>query len=500
MRFGLFYEMEVKPGAYTEEALYDALLRQVVRAEELGFYVVWLPEHHYNVEYSHISAPDIALMKIAEHTTSIRLGPAIAILPIQHPIMVAERYATLDLLSGGRLEMGVGRGAYSRWLDVFVPGKFASLDDTREAVVEAIEIIRKAWTEEGFTHEGQYYRIEEPINVIPKPLQKPHPRFHVPCTGTDSIDRYPRLGINAMTHTQFKPLAKIEAEVPRFRISFTEPYLLGRPVQLSTALYLFQRGRESYDEQRVGFTFSLGRRFQSGWLDGWAIEGAMRVEAVDIGNVFPLASRQIRDIRGKHTLTSLKGSIVRDTTDSRILPSEGYRVSFSWEQVGALGGDFSFGKPTLSAAWYKTIRTDIFDRKSVLAVRGDIGIIAGDAPPFERFYSGGFGSIRGFSFRGISPRAGVFKNPVGGDFVILTGAEYSFPLYAKTLRGVTFLDMGTVEEGFEITDWRASVGFGFRLNINFFGPVPLVFDFGFPIAQHDDDDIRVFNFSLGASF
>lgn len=222
MRFGLFYEMEVKPGAYTEEALYDALLRQVVRAEELGFYVVWLPEHHYNVEYSHISAPDIALMKIAEHTTSIRLGPAIAILPIQHPIMVAERYATLDLLSGGRLEMGVGRGAYSRWLDVFVPGKFASLDDTREAFVEAIEIIRKAWTEEGFTHEGQYYRIEEPVNVIPKPLQKPHPRFHVPCTGPDSIDRYPRLGINAMTHTQFKPLAKIEAEVPRFRKAWAE--------------------------------------------------------------------------------------------------------------------------------------------------------------------------------------------------------------------------------------------------------------------------------------
>ena len=60
--------------------------------------------------------------------------------------------------------------------------------------------------------------------------------------------------------------------------------------------------------------------------------------------------------------------------------------------------------------------------------------------------------------------------------------------------------MGTVEDGFEITDWRASVGFGFRLNINFFGPVPLVFDFGFPIAQHDDDDVRVFNFSLGASF
>jgi outer membrane protein insertion porin family len=183
-----------------------------------------------------------------------------------------------------------------------------------------------------------------------------------------------------------------------------------------------------------------------------------------------------------------------------MLPSEGYRISFSWEQVGALGGDFSFSKPTASAAWYKTLRTDIFDRKSILGVHGDVGYIAGDAPVFERFHAGGFGSMRGFDFRGISPRAGIFEDAVGGDFILLTGAEYSFPLYSKTLRGVTFIDMGTVEEGFEITSWRVAVGFGFRLHLDFFGPVPLVFDFGFPIAQDDDDSTRVFNFSIGASF
>jgi len=131
MRFGLFDEMEVRPGAYTEPELYDAMLRQVVKAEKLGFYVVWLPEHHYNVEYSHISAPDIALIKIAEHTTEMRLGPAIAILPINHPVMIAERYGTLDMLSGGRLEMGVGRGTYTQWLDVFIPGKFGNKQETR---------------------------------------------------------------------------------------------------------------------------------------------------------------------------------------------------------------------------------------------------------------------------------------------------------------------------------------------------------------------------------
>ncbi len=289
-------------------------------------------------------------------------------------------------------------------------------------------------------------------------------------------------------------------EVSRFRIDFTEPYLFDQPLRLDTSVYLFQRDRGPYDEQRLGFIPALSRRFESGVLDGWAVEGALRFEGIDIDNVNSLASRQIRDVRGSSFLTSVKGSIVRDTTDSRILPSEGYRLSFSWEQVGALGGDYDFGKPSVSARWYRTLRTDVFDRKSILALRADAAWIVGEAPVFERLYAGGFGSLRGFGFRGISPRAGIYDDAVGGDFMLLTGAEYSFPIYAKNVRGVTFLDMGTVEESFQITDWRASVGFGLRIQVDFFGPVPIILDFGFPIATGDDDDEQVFNFSIGASF
>jgi len=289
-------------------------------------------------------------------------------------------------------------------------------------------------------------------------------------------------------------------EVSRFRIDFTEPYLMDRPLRLDTSLYLFQRSRESYDEERLGLTASLGKRFESGPLNGWAIEGAIRLEAVEISDIRPLAANDILDAKGNSTLTGLKATIVRDTTDSRILPSKGYRFTVGWEQVGALGGDYSFGRPAVGAAWFKTLSTDVLDRKSILGVRADAAYIVGDAPVFERFYGGGFGSMRAFDFRGISPRAGLFNDRIGGDFIFLTGAEYSFPLYAETLRGVTFLDMGTVEEGLEITEWRAAVGFGLRLNIQFFGPVPFVFDFGWPISKGDDDDTRVFNFSFGASF
>ena len=295
-------------------------------------------------------------------------------------------------------------------------------------------------------------------------------------------------------------VAEPGTEVTRFRISFTEPYLLDRPLRLDTSAYLFQRGRDGYDEERLGFVLSLSKRFERGPLADWAVEGAVRFEGVSIGDVDPLAPSDVREVRGDHMLTAVKGTIVRDTTDSRLVPTRGYRFSLGWEQVGALGGDFNFGRPNVGFAWYKTVRTDIFDRKSVLGVRADAAYIVGDAPVFERFYGGGFGSIRGFSFRGVSPRKGILDTRIGGDLILLTGAEYSFPLYGKAFRGVTFLDMGTVEEGLEITKWRAAVGFGLRINVDFFGPVPIVLDFGFPINKDDHDNTRVFNFSFGASF
>ena len=136
----------------------------------------------------------------------------------------------------------------------------------------------------------------------------------------------------------------------------------------------------------------------------------------------------------------------------------------------------------------------------MLSLRGDLGGIFGDSPPFERFYAGGIGSLRGFDFRGVSPRQGLGDDPVGGEFLALFKTEYSFPLYADTLRGLVFTDMGTVEEDFGINSWRASVGVGVRLQIDFFGPVPLEFDLAVPIAKDDDDEEQVFSFFIGATF
>lgn len=289
-------------------------------------------------------------------------------------------------------------------------------------------------------------------------------------------------------------------ELSRFRIDFSEPYFLEKRVRLDASLFLWQRDRGAYVEERYGTAWGLSRRFEGGFLDGWAVEGGIEVQGVNIDSVRTFAARDIREVRGSSAMTSVKAGIVRDTTDSRILPSEGYRVNFTWEQVGALGADYSFSRPSIGGRYYLTTFTDVFDRKSILGFRADAGFIAGDAPVFERYYAGGFGSLRGFNYRGVSPRKGVYNDAVGGDFILLMGAEHSVPLYSDLLRGVVFLDMGTVEEDFEITTWRASVGFGLRVNINFLGGVPMIFDFGWPIAKDEDDENRVFNFSFGASF
>ncbi|MBX3394776.1 MAG: outer membrane protein assembly factor BamA [Phycisphaerae bacterium] len=289
-------------------------------------------------------------------------------------------------------------------------------------------------------------------------------------------------------------------ELNRGRIEFREPYLFDRDIGMGLALYLFERGRDEFDEQRIGFTPSFDKRWKEGPLKGWAVEAAFRFEQIQIGDTDRFTAKEIRDDRGGNWLTTVKGSIVRDTTDSRWLPSEGDRLQLSLEQAGVMGGDHTFTKALANYDRYFTLKTDVFGRKHILQFGATAGQIFGDAPTFEVFRAGGIGSIRGFAFWGVSPRAGLRDDRVGGDFLLLTNAEYSFPLIGKTVRGATFLDMGTVERDFGVHSWRAAVGFGARIYVKYFGPIPLAFDFAFPIAEEDDDDRQIFNFSFGATF
>lgn len=285
------------------------------------------------------------------------------------------------------------------------------------------------------------------------------------------------------------------ADVNRFRIDFSEPYLFDRPVSLTTSAYLFTRGRENYAERRAGTTLALGKRFERGRLQGWSGEVALRIEGVSIDDLELFTARTIREEEGTNLLTSLKASLVRDRTDSRFLPTTGDRLQISYEQAGVLGGDYVFGKALVGYTRYFKLSEDELSRPTVFQLSGEAGAIVGDAPFFEKFFAGGIGSIRGFGFRGVGPREGLEDDNVGGDTMLLLSGEYSFPLVGDNIRGLFFLDSGMIESGV-----RASVGVGARLTIDFLGPVPLEFNLGMPVLKESGDDTQVFSFFIGTSF
>ncbi len=289
-------------------------------------------------------------------------------------------------------------------------------------------------------------------------------------------------------------------ELNRFRVDFTEPYLFDKPLRFDSSFYFFERDRDDYNERRVGANVSLGKRITKGFLKDWYGELALRVENIRLDDLDPLVARDIRDDEGSTFQTSAKATLVRDRTDNRFIPTRGDRIRLSYEQFGVMGGDSFFGKLTGSYTRHFTLKTDELDRKSVLTLRGVAGAIVGNAPVFDRFYAGGIGSVRGFQFRGISPRQGIGDDAIGGELMLLFSTEYSFPIYSDTLRGVLFTDMGTVETDYELSDWRVSVGAGIKLQVDYFGPVPLEFDIAAPVIRNTDDDEQIFSFFIGAAF
>jgi alkanesulfonate monooxygenase SsuD/methylene tetrahydromethanopterin reductase-like flavin-dependent oxidoreductase (luciferase family) len=163
----------------TAEALY---------AEELGMHSAWIGEHHFN-SLGVLSCPDLVLSYIAARTRRIRLAPAVTVLPLHHPIRVAEQWATLDLLSNGRVDFAVGRGYDSREYAPFN----VSFADNQGIFEEGLELVRELWQAEGrISHHGKHYSFDD-VRITPKPVQRPIPTY-VGSFSKPSIELAARLG------------------------------------------------------------------------------------------------------------------------------------------------------------------------------------------------------------------------------------------------------------------------------------------------------------------
>ncbi len=195
MKFGIFYELQLpKPWEANDEyLLLQHALDQVELADKLGYDYAWEVEHHFLEEYSHSSAPEVFLAAASQRTKQIRLGHGIVQLTTNHPARVAERISTLDLISHGRVEFGIGEGSSVTELHPF-DRKFR---DKRDIWEDAVRCVMPMFTKEGWEYHGEYFDF--PLrNVVPKPFQKPHPPLWVACSQLETIEMAGRRGIGAL--------------------------------------------------------------------------------------------------------------------------------------------------------------------------------------------------------------------------------------------------------------------------------------------------------------
>ncbi len=246
MKFGLLYELQM-PKPWTERSEYNCFweaMEQIILAEEVGFEYVWFVEHHFLTEFAHSCAPEVYLGALSQRTSKIRLGHGVVLLPINHPIRVAERIATLDILSNGRAEFGTGRSSSGYQLTPFG----SNVVDARPAWDEALSMIPRMWSEEVFSYHSDRFQIE-PREVWPKPIQKPHPPLWLACSQPDSFAMAASKGLGALCFTVGEP-GELERRVQIYRDAIREADPVGGYVNEHIAAFSLGITLESDREAR----------------------------------------------------------------------------------------------------------------------------------------------------------------------------------------------------------------------------------------------------------
>ena len=292
-------------------------------------------------------------------------------------------------------------------------------------------------------------------------------------------------------------------ELFQYSASLTEPHLFETDYSLSALGSYQQRDYREYDEERITGAVSLSRKFG----DIWEVGARARAQRVELDDILWFAPVDVFEAAGPDTLTSLGLTVSRTTVGTLIRPGKGSRLELSLDRFGTMGGDYDFYRAEGEYTVFLTLDEDFLGRKSILKLSGRVGYLFGDdrAPVYERFYLGGR-SFRGFEFREVSPKGiradtgELGDDPVGGEWLVFVGGQYEFPLFEEVVTGVAFMDTGTVTKEVGLDAYRVSVGLGLRLYIRQLGPVPIAFDFGFPLVKEESDETRVLSFSAELPF
>jgi outer membrane protein insertion porin family len=303
---------------------------------------------------------------------------------------------------------------------------------------------------------------------------------------------------------KFRIEAAPGTQVQRYLFNFAEPYFLDTPVSFGLSGYYFNRYYRDWMEQRIGGRVTLGYQFTPDF------SGNIGLRAEDVFISADASKQAIPDIAAmlNHSqLYSVRTSLAHDTRDSTFLPTEGHYITTTFEYFM---GDFFYPQFSMNAQkhWLLKERPDSTGRHT-FSYYNQLGFSGSNTPSYERFYAGGFSTLRGFQFRGASPRQSTTPGDptaspsafVGGDFQFVNSLEYMFPITADdALKMVAFVDFGTVETSVNDFDWnnfRVAPGMGFRVTIPAISAAPIAIDIAAPLDYAKGDLLQNVSFFVG---
>jgi alkanesulfonate monooxygenase SsuD/methylene tetrahydromethanopterin reductase-like flavin-dependent oxidoreductase (luciferase family) len=254
MHFGIFVE-EMRYGASQVSAFRDAF-ELAQHAEAWGLDCVWLGEIHFTPNRSVISASLQVASSIATRTKRLRVGTAVTVLPLNHPLRIAEEIATLDHISEGRLEFGIGRSGVARSYDSYG----IAYGESQARFREALEIIREAWKGEPFSYEGEFYRFQN-TTVAPRPFQQPHPPIRMAANTEETFPAVGKLGLSLFVGLRAAEISDLRAHLALYRQAWREAGHAGDPsVYIRIPVYVSPTEQGAIDEPRESLTHFFGRQ------------------------------------------------------------------------------------------------------------------------------------------------------------------------------------------------------------------------------------------------
>lgn len=255
MHVGMFMEFGFRNGNTAAEAFAEGF-DLVDAAEAWGLDSAWLAEFHFSPQRSPLSSPIVTAGAIAARTKRIAIGMAVYVLPLANPLRVAEEAGTLDQISEGRLEFGIGRSGFRRSYNCYN----IDYDDSQERFDEALAVLREAWKGEEFSFHGKYYDINE-AQVIPQPVQKPHPPMRMAASSAGTFAKVAREGLPLFVGLRGDGLDELRDNIDVYRNTWTE---CGHPgessVYLRVPMYAGDTEESALEEPRKNITFYFERQ------------------------------------------------------------------------------------------------------------------------------------------------------------------------------------------------------------------------------------------------